>query len=128
MIALLVAVNIVWSGVKLLRRSISGLMESALPSEEIAVITNVFNDYQKDGIRWHKLRTRQSGSRRFMSAHVLVPGDWTIQAGHDLAEQLEQRIRGAIQDIDVTIHVEPLDDATVEADAVLEDPRQSNEK
>jgi cation diffusion facilitator family transporter len=115
-IALLVAANIVRSGIQLLRRSISGLMDSAIPPETLQAITTRLNEFQSRGIKWHALRTRQSGARSFVEVHILVPGGWTVQAGHDLSEQIEQAIRGIANDISVTIHLEPLDDAAGEND------------
>lgn len=115
-IALLVAANIVRSGIQLLRRSISGLMDSAIPPETLQAITTRLNEFQSRGIKWHALRTRQSGARSFVEVHILVPGGWTVQAGHDLSEEIEQVIRGIANDISVTIHLEPLGDAAGEND------------
>lgn len=115
-IALLVAANIIRSGIQLLRRSISGLMDSAIPPETLQAITTRLNEFQSRGIKWHALRTRQSGARSFVEAHILVPGGWTVQAGHDLSEEIEQVIRGIANDISVTIHLEPLGDAAGEND------------
>lgn len=122
-IALLVAANIIWSGANLLRRSTSGLMDSAIPAEQLAAVTTVLNQYQTDGIRWHQLRTRQSGPKSFMDVHVLVPGDWTIQQGHDFAEQLERQLEQIGFEISPTLHLEPLLDAAAEADALPESSR-----
>ncbi|MBK9749668.1 MAG: cation transporter [Chloroflexi bacterium] len=115
-IALLVAANIVRSGIQLLRRSISGLMDSAIPPETLQAITTRLNEFQSRGIKWHALRTRQSGARSFVEVHILVPGGWTVQAGHGLSEEIEQAIRGIANDISVTIHLEPLGDAAGEND------------
>jgi cation diffusion facilitator family transporter len=110
-IALLVAANIVWSGINLMQRSASGLLDAALPAEECAKIQNILTRYQDQGIGFHELRTRQSGVRRSISLHVLVPGDWTIQRGHDLSEQIERELDAALPDIAVYTHLEPMDDA-----------------
>ncbi|MBN8636316.1 MAG: cation transporter [Anaerolineae bacterium] len=115
-IALLVAANIVRSGIQLLRRSISGLMDSAIPPKTLEAITAQLNEFQSRGMKWHALRTRQSGARSFVDVHILVPGDWTVQAGHDLSEEIEQAMRGSASDISVTIHLEPLGDAAGEND------------
>lgn len=115
-IALLVAANIIRSGIQLLRRSISGLMDSAIPPETLQAITTRLNEFQSRGIKWHALRTRQSGARSFVEVHILVPGGWAVQAGHDLSEEIEQVIRGIANDISVTIHLEPLGDAAGEND------------
>lgn len=110
LIALLVAANIVWSGVGLMRRSMLGLLDTALPSEELEAIQAVLARYEGNGIRFHALRTRQAGARRFVSLHVLVPGDWSVQRGHTLLEQLEHEIGVALPSTHVMTHLEPLDD------------------
>jgi cation diffusion facilitator family transporter len=110
MIALAVAANIVWSGVKLLRRSVDGLMDAALPPREVAALRSVLDRFAPEGIQYHALRTRESGSRRFVSFHVLVPGDWTVQRGHTLCERIEAEIRAAVSDVTIFTHLESLDD------------------
>jgi cation diffusion facilitator family transporter len=109
-IALAVAANIVLSGVHLLRRSFNGLMDAALPSEEYAQVKDILARYEARGIRTHALRTRQSGSRRFLTMHVLVPGDWTVQAAHTLVEYLERDLNRVLPALTITAHIEPLDD------------------
>ena len=86
LVALAVAANIVWSGVHLVRRSALGLLDTAIPAEDREKITGVLDSYKADGIESHSLRTRQAGQRRFISFHVLVPGTWTVQKGHDVLE------------------------------------------
>jgi cation diffusion facilitator family transporter len=110
LIALAVAANIVWSGVGLMRRSALGLMDTALPPEALAAIHQVQERYASQGITFHALRTRQSGARAFASMHVLVPGDWTVQSGHELLERIEGEIRAGVPNITVFTHLEPLGD------------------
>lgn len=119
-IALAVAVNIVFSGVVLVRRSVLGLLDTALPPEELKAIHGVLEAYRKHGIQYHALRSRQSGARRFMSVHILVPGDWTVQRGHLLLEQIEQDLRGAIEGVTVFTHLEPLEDPASFEDTKLD--------
>lgn len=119
-IALLVAANIVWSGVQLVRRSALGLLDTALPAEERARIDAVLERYATGGVQFHALRTREAGSRRFMSVHVLVPGEWTVQDGHALLEKIEGDIRGGVPGLTVFTHLEPLDDPVSWADAPLD--------
>jgi cation diffusion facilitator family transporter len=119
-IALLVAANIIWSGIGLVRRSALGLMDTALPNETLAKIHQIQERYSQQGITFHALRTRQSGARAFSSMHVLVPGDWTVQRGHELLEQIEADIRASIPHITVFTHLEPLDDPTSWQDAQLD--------
>jgi cation diffusion facilitator family transporter len=110
LIALLVAAQILVSGVKLLRSSVSGLMDTALPADEVRIITETLDQHSKDGIQYHALRTRESGALRFMSVHIQVPGSWTVQEGHTLLEELERDIRRAISPISVFTHIEPVED------------------
>lgn len=108
--ALAVAANIVWSGLHLLRRSARGLLDAAIPPDERATIQRILERYRAQGVEWHALRTRQAGARRFVSLHVLVPGDWTVQRGHDLLEQLEHEIRAALPTTTMFTHLEPIED------------------
>lgn len=89
-IAILVAANIVYTGTGLLRRSAGGLMDRALPAADRKLISDALAVFERDGISFHALRTRESGRRAFISFHILVPGDWTVQHGHDLAEAVEE--------------------------------------
>ena len=109
-VAIIVGLKIGWEGVLIFRRSLQGLMDSAIDLEERAVVENVLNKYCRDGIEWHALRTRQAASRRFISVHILVPGSWTLQQGHDLVEHIETDIRSQISHCSVFTHLEPLED------------------
>ena len=119
-IAIIVALNILWTGAKLLRRSVLGLLDTALPAAEHQSITEILSRYERDGIQYHALRTRHAGSRSFISFHVLVPGDWTVQRGHDLLEQVERDIRGAIPGATVFTHIEPVSDPRAWEDTSLD--------
>ena len=109
-IALLVALNIIRSGWSLVRRAFLGLMDSALSADEVNALEAILNRHIGRGIDWHALRTRRSGSRAFITVHLLVPGSWTVQAGHDLVEQIEHEMRAAIDGTTALIHLEPLHD------------------
>ena len=109
-VALIVAANIAWTGAQIVRRSVLGLMDTALPADELAAVRAALDSQLKDGIGYHALRTRQSGARRFVSVHVLVPGAWTVHQGHQLLESIEARIRAAVPDVTVFTHLESLDD------------------
>jgi cation diffusion facilitator family transporter len=109
-LALLVAANIVWTGWQLLQRSASGLMDEAIPKEQIAAVEAVLERYRRKGMGFHALRTRQAGSHAFVTLHVLVPGGWTVQRGHDLVEQIEAEIRAAVPYSHLTTHLEPIED------------------
>jgi cation diffusion facilitator family transporter len=124
LIALLVAANIVWTGVQLLRRSVLGLLDTALPAAEQDAVKQVLDEYRRQGIDYHALRTRQAGARTFLSVHVLVPGHWTVQRGHQFLEELEAAIRAAVPGVHVFTHLEPLDDPAAWQDIALDRPAQ----
>lgn len=109
-IALLAAIQIVWSGLQLIRRSVDGLLDTVLPPEEQRRILDILDEYRRHGIDFHDLRTRQSGMDRFVNLHVLVPGGWTVRQGHDLVEDIEQSIAAALGNARVVTHLEPRDD------------------
>ncbi|MCB0156574.1 MAG: cation transporter, partial [Caldilineaceae bacterium] len=119
-VALLVAANIVWAGVGILRRSVAGLMDTAWPEEEQAQLRAVMEPYVREGIQYHAVRTREAGARRFVSLHLLVPGDWPVRRGHALAEQVDAAIRQALPHVTVFTHIEPLDDPVSWADTELD--------
>jgi cation diffusion facilitator family transporter len=109
-VALAVAANIVRTGVQLMRRSVAGLMDTALPPEDRAKLLQVLDKYQEQGIRFHALRTRQAAGRRFVSVHILVPGKWTTHRSHHVAENVEADIRQILSGTTVFTHLEPVDD------------------
>ena len=119
-IALIVAANILRIGWRLLGRSVRGLMDATLPAAEQDAIKRVLHRYESQGIQFHALRTRQAGSRAFISLHVLVPRDWTVQCGHDLLEQLERDIRASIPGAQLFTHLEPQGDPAALADIELD--------
>jgi len=120
LIALLVAVNIVWTGWQLLHRSASGLMDEAILPEQITAIETVLTNYRRQGLDFHALRTRQAGRNAFISLHVLVPGLWTVQHGHDMVELIEADIRAVVPFSHLTTHLEPIEDPLSQVDASLE--------
>lgn len=109
-IAFLVACNIVWTGFSIVRKSVSGLMDQALSPAEMKIIHSTIEPYKKRGIEFHAILTRESGARQFVSFHVLVPGEWTVQKGHQLLEDIEADLRKALPGIVVSTHLEPLED------------------
>jgi cation diffusion facilitator family transporter len=124
LLALLVAANIVRIGFDLLSRSAQGLLDTGLPEPTRQSIINILRGYEEQGVHFHALRTRQAGTRRFISVHILVPGDWTVQRGHDLLEQIELRVREAIPNSSVFTHREPLEDPISWEDLRLERERR----
>lgn len=110
LVALAVAVNIIGTGINLLSRSVAGLMDASLPQKDRQAIETVLAKYRQRGIQFHALLTRQAASRRFISVHVLVPGDWTVHDSHHIAEDIERDIRDAVGDANVFTHLEPVED------------------
>jgi cation diffusion facilitator family transporter len=109
-VALLVAANIVWTGVRIVRESVGGLMDVALSAEEQAAVRAAVEPHLRDGVQYHALRTRRSGAQRFVTLHVLVPGAWTVHDGHRLLERIEADIRTALANVNVITHLESLED------------------
>ena len=120
LIAIAVAVNIVWTGVGIVRRSVSGLMDQAIPADDRAKLESVLARNTNHEVAFHAVRTRQAGARIFASLHVLVPGTWTVQRGHDLIERIEREIRGELPECHVTTHLEPSEDPASFQDETLE--------
>ncbi|HEX4342346.1 MAG TPA: cation diffusion facilitator family transporter [Verrucomicrobiae bacterium] len=124
-VALLVVVVVIWTGVSIVKRSVAGLMDVALSEEDIASVRKVLSIYEQQGIQFHALRSRQSGSKKFVSTHVLVPGDWPVQKGHELLDQIEGEIRQVLPDSTVFTHLEPLDDPASWEDQSLENGKKT---
>ena len=120
LIALLVAANIVWTGTKLVLRATRGLMDISLPEAEHGKVVAVLEAYRGEGIDYHALRTRESGSRQFVEVHVLVPGKWTVQRGHEYVERLEADIRCVLPQANVLTHLEPIEDPVSHEDITLD--------
>ena len=120
-VAILVALNIIWTGIRLVGRSVSGLMDAALPSQEQTLIQDVMEKYRKQGVNFHALRTRQAAARRFVSVHMLVPGEWTVHDAHHVAEDFESDIRAALgSPVTVFTHIEPVEDELSMEDMFLD--------
>ncbi|MDX2239853.1 MAG: cation diffusion facilitator family transporter [Leptolyngbyaceae cyanobacterium bins.302] len=119
-IAFIVAANIVWTGVRLLRETGLGLLDTAMPLPERQVITDILTRYDSQSVQFHALRTRVAGARRFVSLHVLVPGAWTVKQGHDLCEEIELAIVRSLPGTYVFTHLEPLEDPTAWEDQQLD--------
>lgn len=123
-VALLVALNIVVTGISLVRRSGAGLMDHALPAAEQEALERVLESYRQGSVSFHAVRTRQAGRRSFITLHVLVPGAWSVRDGHALADRLERDVREALPGAAVTTHIEPIDDPASFDDVELERAKQ----
>ena len=126
LVGIVVGLLVLRSGFKLVRRSLLGLLDTSLPTATLATITEILDRHAGDGVRYHALRTRQAGARRFISFHILVPGEWSVQRGHDLLELIEERIRTAIPNSVVDTHLEPIEDPVSWEDTRLERPAEGH--
>ena len=110
LIGLALAAHIVFVGIRLVRQALLGLMDTGLGEEDMAVLNEVLDRYRTGGVDFHALRTRQAGAWRFMSVHLLVPGDWTVTRGHELSEQIENELRERLPRLTALTHLEPVED------------------
>ena len=109
-IALAVGLHIAIQGYRITKGAISGLMDASLSPDEVAQIKSILDAQQLAGIEYHALRTRRSGTQRFVSVHIQVPGRWSVQRGHDLLEAIEADIRAKLPRVAVLTHLEPIED------------------
>src|SRR5262245_6104441 len=109
-LALIVAALILKTAAELLYRSFNGLMDHALPAEEQEAIRAVIRTNLPEGADFHLLRTRRAGARRFVEFHLLVDGDQTVRAAHQVAHAVESALVAALPGLEVTIHIEPVDE------------------
>jgi len=105
-----VAAQIVYTGLKLIRVAINGLLDASLPDDELAMVVGILQGYEPEGVAYHALRTRQAGAQRFVSFHLLVPGTWSVQRGHELLERIERDIRRKLEPVSIISHLEPRED------------------
>jgi cation diffusion facilitator family transporter len=119
-VAFIVAGNIVWSGFQIMRGSVRGLMDTALPAGEQQAIQEILGRHCQADAQYHALRTRQAGTRRFVSFHLMVPGTWTVEHGHQLMERLEADLHSALPNATVLAHLEPLGDPASWNDTALD--------
>jgi cation diffusion facilitator family transporter len=114
MVALAVGANILWTGFILIRNAGRGLLDHALPDEDgqrvVGVLRTFVDRYPAGELEFHGLQTRESGRDRFVSVHVLVPGSWSVNAAHDLVEEVEAAISAELPNVQVHTHLEPLED------------------
>ncbi|TAK82766.1 MAG: cation transporter [Betaproteobacteria bacterium] len=111
LVALGVALHIIWIGVGLVRRSFKGLLDAAISPDEQREVTKLFAEYSRRyGATFHAFRTRQAGARRFISFHILVPDAWSVAQAHRLSEEIEERIRSLVPNAGVFTHIEPISD------------------
>jgi divalent metal cation (Fe/Co/Zn/Cd) transporter len=119
-IALLVALNILVTGYRLVILSIRALLDISLPPEDIATVKSILDSLGSNGVRYHALRSRQAAKRKFLVVHLLVPGGWTVREAHKLAEKVETQVEQALPHANIVTHIEPVDDPAALGDASLD--------
>lgn len=110
LIAFLVGLNIIWTGWGLISQSLNGLMDHAMGDEEHERLSKILTEFETSQTRFHSVRTRVAGHITYIDMHVLVPGGWTVQQGHDLVEEVEAKVKNEFSEAEVMTHLEPLDD------------------
>jgi cation diffusion facilitator family transporter len=111
LIAIAVAIHILWTGFGLMRRSVRGLLDPAISTEDQREVNKLIAEYSRRyGVAFHALRTRQAGARRFVSFHLLVPDAWTVAQAHQLSEEIEARMRSMVPNAAIFTHIEPISD------------------
>ena len=125
-VAIAVAANIIWTGYRIVRDSVLGLMDTAMSPDEVAAVRKALDPYTREGVHYHALRTRLAGARRFVSLHVLVPGAWTVHEGHLLLERLEVDIDKVVPSVTVDTHLESLEDPASWDDQALDRVRKDS--
>ena len=108
--AMLVGLNIIRMGWDLVRRSMNGLLDASFADAELQALHHVLKQFESDEVMFHAIRTRISGARKFVSMHVLVPGNWSVAHGHELLEKIEIAVHLAFQNTNIITHIEPNDD------------------
>lgn len=121
-VAMLVGMNILFQGYKLVQESTLGLMDVAWSDEDNAALADAVRPFRTDEVTIHGVRTRQSGHHRFAEMHVLVPGDWTVWRGHDLLEEIEAAVHEQLEDVQLISHLEPIEDPRAYDDYPAEIP------
>jgi cation diffusion facilitator family transporter len=106
-LAALVALNILWSGWAVIRQSVGGLMDIAVPPDTQKTIREVIATNAEGAIEAHDIRTRQAGKMTFIDFHLVVPGAMSVDAAHAICDAIEGKLRDAVEDVQITIHVEP---------------------
>jgi cation diffusion facilitator family transporter len=106
-LAVLVALNILWSGWQLVRESVGGLMDEAVPAETLDTIREIISSNADGALEAHDVRTRHAGRRTFIDFHLVVPGDMTVSRSHEICDRIERALRDEVDDASINIHVEP---------------------
>ncbi|MDB5375505.1 MAG: cadmium transporter [Belnapia sp.] len=107
LLAALTALNILWSGSRLVRESVGGLMDEAVEPGLLARIRTVVSDNGDGAIEAHDLRTRHAGRLTFIEFHLVVPGAMTVEVAHEICDRIEAALKAEVEGASISIHVEP---------------------
>lgn len=107
LMAAIVAINILWSGFKVVRDSLSGLMDEAISEDTLQRVRDIIATEAGGAVEAHDLRTRHAGPATFIDFHLVVPGDMTVFDAHEICDRVEAALRDGIEGAKITIHVEP---------------------
>jgi cation diffusion facilitator family transporter len=107
LLATLVAINILWSGSKIVKESLSGLMDEAVSGETLNAIERIIASEAGGAIEAHDIRTRHAGSAIFVDFHLIVPADMTVFQSHEICDRIEKAMKDLLENVLITIHVEP---------------------
>ncbi len=110
LVAIFAALNILLTGANLIRRSLSGFMDETIEKKDLKRIEKIFERYQKKGLIFHEIKSRQSGQKKFLSFHALFPNNFTIKKAHDLIDKIEKEIKNTVFNIQIESHLEPKND------------------
>ncbi|MGB9883579.1 MAG: cation diffusion facilitator family transporter [Microgenomates group bacterium] len=110
LVAIFVALNILLTATSLIKRSVSGFLDEALDEKDLNEIKNIFAKYEKKGIKFHSIKSRQSAQKKFLSFHILFPNHWSIKKAHDLADKIEKQIKKNLENAEIESHLEPIND------------------
>ena len=110
LVAIFVALNILLTGANLIRRSLSGFMDEALDKNDLLKVDKIFQKYQKKGLVFHAIKSRQSGQKKFLSFHALFPKSYSIKKAHDLVDKIEKELKRKVLNLQIESHMEPKDD------------------
>jgi cation diffusion facilitator family transporter len=116
LLAVAVAFNILWTGIRLMRESVDGLMDSAWVPTDLEQLEQVLDEFRNDEVKFHEIRTRRAAANRFVTFHLLVPGAWPVQRAHELAERVESRLTDVLPGAVAMAHLEPIEDPASYAD------------
>lgn len=114
--AILMALNILWTGWRLMRESVHGLMDGAWDEDDILKLNRILDEFRSEEVQFHDIRTRRAAASCFVSFHLLVPGEWSVQRAHELAEKVESKLAEAIPGAAAISHLEPIEDPASYAD------------